>query len=255
MRRSQSLRLSPNGILSMMCCAAIVATTTSVAAADDAQWLRVRSLAPGAKVLVTVEGAAPRERHIVDVDERALTIVNLANPLLPKSAVDELQRAAAQHPEYFSAALQGGTVILAKGLRLQRDGVFINDQQVATLAQIVERIEQQNVLEIARLRRGRGFWGHIGPLGGYFIGGMSGGIVGGLVCQASAGRGSCDNGAVLIGTLVGGIVGAGYGFRAARHETEEVIYRAPTAQPIAPIETTIGEDLRAASFNRQLTSR
>ena len=254
MRRSQSLRLSPNGILSMMWCAAIVVSTTSVAAADDAQWLRVRSLAPGAKVLVTVEGAPPGERHIVDVDERALTIVNLANPLLPKSAVDELQRAAAQHPEYFSAALQGGTVILAKGLRLQQDGVFINDQRVATLAQIVERIARQNVLEIARLRRGRGFWGHIGPIGGYFIGAMSGGMLAGLACQAAADQ-SCDTGAFLIGGVVGGIVGAGYGFRAARHETDEVIYRAPTAQPIAPIETTIGEDLRAASFNPQLTSR
>jgi len=229
-----------------MCCAAIVAGTTSVAAADDAEWLRVRSLAPGAKVLVTVEGAPPRERHIVDVDEQALTVANLANPLLPKSAVDELQRAAAQHPEYFSAALQGGTVILAKGLRLERDTVFINDQRVATLTQIVERIARPDVLEIARLRRGRGFWGHLGPLGGYFVGALSGGMVAGLVCQAAADRNRCDTGAFLIGSLVGGTVGAGYGFRAARHETDEVIYRA-----LHRSASSSGQ----LSFNPQLTAR
>lgn len=247
MHRSPFPHLSPNWILPTVCTAAIVAGTTSVAAADDADWLRVRSLAPGTKVIVAVAGALPGERQIVDVDERALTVVNITNSVLPKAAVDALQRAAAEHPEYISDALQGGTVILGKRLRLQPDGVFIDDQNVATLGQIVERIARHDVLEITRLRRGRGFWGHVGPLGGYFIGGFSGGMLGGLVCQASAGRGSCDNGAVLIGTLVGGMVGAGYGFHAARHETEEVIYHARTAQPYLPSGKSHTDPLPGAS--------
>jgi hypothetical protein len=214
-----------------MCCAAIVAGATSAAAADDTDWSRVRSLAPGTKVVVAVKGTPPGERQIVQVDEQVLTVVDAANPVLPESAVDGLQRAAAEHPEYFAVALQGGTVILGKGLRLQRDGVFINDQKVAPIAQIVERIARDDVLEITRLRRGRGFWGHMGSLGGYFIGALSGGMAAGLVCQAAAGQNRCDTGAFLVGSMVGGIAGAGYGFRAARHETEEVIYRARAAQP------------------------
>src|SRR5262245_14847461 len=238
MRRSPISRLSAARILSIACCAAIFAETTSVAAAGDDDWLRVRSLALGTKVVVEVEGAPPGERHIVRVDERLLTVVNVTNSRLPKAVVDVLQRAAALHPEYFSVAQQGGTVILEKGLRLQRDGVFVNSQQVATLAQIVEQIARRNVLEITRLQRGRGFWGHIGPLGGYFIGALSGGMAAGLVCQAAAGRSRCDTGAFLLGSLVGGTVGAGYVFRAARHETEEVIYRARAAHPFSPIGTT-----------------
>ena len=70
-------------------------------------------------------------------------------------------------------------------------------------------------------------WGHLGPLGGYFVGFMAGGYAGGAVCRATGGGGRCDTGAFLKGALVGSIAGIGYGFRAARRETEEVIYRMP----------------------------
>ena len=112
-------------------------------------------------------------------------------------------------------------------MRLRLDGVFGDDRKVADLAQVIENIARGDVAEIKTRQKGRGVWGHLGPLGGYFVGALSGGVVAGLACRAAAGRDGCDSGAFLAGMLGGGIAGGVYGFRAANRETEDVIYRAP----------------------------
>jgi hypothetical protein len=110
---------------------------------------------------------------------------------------------------------------------------------VADLQQLIETSARQDVAEIKTRQKGRGFWGHLGPLGGYFVGAMAGGYIAGFACQAAAGRDRCDTGASLTGMLVGGIGGGIYGFRAADRETESVIYRAPwrpmSARPMPPV--------------------
>ena len=158
----------------------LIATAVPVAARDtsplatvqqsnpvDSQWSRVRKLAPGSEIIVTIEGAQPVERRVVRVDESSLTLSN---------------------------------------------------------GQVVERVARNDVAEIKTVRKGRGVWGHLGPLGGYFVGALSGGYGVGLACQAVQGRNQCDSGAFLLGTLMGGISGGLYGFSVARRETEEVIY-------------------------------
>jgi hypothetical protein len=115
---------------------------------------------------------------------------------------------------------------LERSVRLRRDGVSVGDRKVADLSQVVEKITRNDVAEVRTLKKGRGVWGHLGALGGYFVGAMSGGFVAGFACQAAAGRDRCDTGAFMTGALVGGIAGGGYGFRAARRETEVVIYDA-----------------------------
>jgi hypothetical protein len=101
------------------------------------------------------------------------------------------------------------------------------DESSLTLShgQVVDRVARNDVAEIKTVKKGRGVWGHLGPLGGYFVGALSGGYAVGLACQAVQGRNRCDSGAFLLGTLMGGISGGLYGFSAARRETEEVIYR------------------------------
>jgi hypothetical protein len=89
---------------------------------------------------------------------------------------------------------------------------------------VVEHVARNDVAEIKTLKRGRGVWGHLGPLGGYFVGAFSGGYTVGLACQAVQGRDRCDTGAFLLGALMGGVSGGLYGLSAARRETEEVIY-------------------------------
>jgi hypothetical protein len=145
-------------------------TVDQTAGSDDAEWSRVRKLASGSEIIVTIERAQPVERRVVRVvrvDESSLT--------------------------------------LSRG-------------------QVVERVARNDVAEIKTVKKGRGVWGHLGPLGGYFVGALSGGYAVGLACQAVQGRNRCDSGAFLLGALMGGISGGLYGLSAARRETEEVIY-------------------------------
>ena len=194
---------------------------------DDVEWSRVRKLAPGTELIVTVEGSQPGGRYVVRVGESDLTVLNVADSPLPAAVKALLRGVATNHPDYFSAVQQGGTVVLEKGVRLRLDGVFVGDLKVADLERVIENIARNDVVEIQIRQKGRGMWGHLGPLGGYFVGGMSGGLVAGFACQAVAGRDRCDTGAFLTGMLGGGIAGGVYGFRAANRETEDVIYRAP----------------------------
>ncbi|MEO8258864.1 MAG: hypothetical protein ABI868_16075 [Acidobacteriota bacterium] len=190
-------------------------------------WSRVRRLAPGTGILVTA-GDAPRgERYVLRVDESSLTVLNIAGVQLPAAVAAVLREVASTHPGYFSDAQRGDQFVLANGVRLRRDGVFAGDLKVADLEQVVEHIAGNDVVEIRTRKRGRGVWGHLGPLGGYFVGAMSGGVVAGLACRAVSGHDDCDSGAFLTGLLAGGIAGGVFGFHAANRETDEVIYRRP----------------------------
>jgi hypothetical protein len=206
---------------------AVRLTVDPRAGSADVEWSRVRKLAPGTEIIVTVEGSQPGGRYVVRADESDLTVLNVADPPLPAPAKDVLRGVASNHPEYFSAAQQGETFVLEKSVHLRLDGVFVGDRKVADLGQVVENVARNDVAEIKTRQKGRGVWGHLGLLGGYFVGAMSGGVVAGFACQAAVGRDRCDTGAFLTGMLVGGIAGGVYGSRAANRETEDVIYRAP----------------------------
>lgn len=102
---------------------------------------------------------------------------------------------------------------------------------LADLDQVIRTIPREDVDEIVVHRKGRGFWGHLGLLGGYFVGGTIGGYVAGAACTATSGASRCDNGAYLIGALAGGIAGGAWGAHAARRETPEVIYQRDARRP------------------------
>jgi hypothetical protein len=192
----------------------------------DVEWSRVRRLEPVREITVTLRSSQAVERYFVSADDSGLTVLNLTDPALPAEAGRALREMASQHREYLEGAAKGGTFLL-DNLRLASDGVFVADRKVADLQHVVETNARKEVAEIRIRQKGRGVWGHLGPLGGYFVGAMSGGAVAGFTCQATLGRDRCDSGAFLIGALMGGIAGGVYGFLAANRETEDVIYRAP----------------------------
>jgi hypothetical protein len=193
----------------------------------DSDWLRLRKLAPGTELIVTVNGSLPGSRYALAWDTSALTVLNLAAPALPAAARDVLRDAASTHPEYFPAAQRGQQFVLERNVKVGPGGVVVDGRKIADLQQIVETNARQEVAEIKTRQKGRGVWGHLGPVGGYLVGAIGTGYVAGIACQARFGRNRCDTGAFLTGMLVGGIVGGGYGFRAANRETEHSIYRAP----------------------------
>lgn len=192
----------------------------------DVGWSRVRRLKPGREITLTIRGLQPASRYLLSADESGITLLNLTDPTLPTAAARALREIATHHREYFEGAAKGG-VFLVDNLRLTSAGVFVSDRKVADLQRVVETRGRKEVAEIKTRQKGRGVWGHLGPLGGYFVGGMSGGFVAGFACQATVGRDRCDTGAFLTGMLAGGVAGGVYGFHAAKRETNDVIYRAP----------------------------
>jgi hypothetical protein len=67
--------------------------------------------------------------------------------------------------------------VLDKHVRLGSDGVFVSDQKVAEFQQVAETRSRDDIAEIRVRKKGRGFWGHLGPLGGYFVGSIAGGLL------------------------------------------------------------------------------
>ena len=222
-----AMKSTPGPIARAIMLEAVRVTADRRAGSTDLEWSRVRRLAPGTEIIVTVEASQPVRRYVVSGDESELRVLNVADPPLPEAVTAVLRAVASGHPDYLSAARRGGTVVLEQNVRLRPDGVFVGDRKVADLGQVIETIDRDDVAEIRIRQKGRGVWGHLGPLGGYFVGAISGGVVAGLACRATAGRDRCDSGAFLAGMLGGGIAGGVYGLRAANRQTEDVIYRAP----------------------------
>ena len=191
----------------------------------EANWSRVRTLAPGTEIIMTVKGLPPATRYFVAADESDVTVLNVVDPTLPRAAKKLLRDVASTHPEHFLAAQKGGQFVLEKNVRVAPDGVFIADRKVADLRQVVEIIARNNVAEIS------------GPvpysrrheaLVGLGVGAAAGAGIGLLLCS---GLGGCDVGPILgvaaqFGGLFAGISLLPGGYH-ARHRPWEVIYRAP----------------------------
>jgi hypothetical protein len=190
----------------------------------DENWRRVSRLDAGEPILVTTRDVRSADRLFVSADGAGVTTLNLTDPSVPDEAARELRHVAEQHPEYLDGA-RAGRGFKWNNVRVLSDGVFVGDRKVAELQQVLETPSRSEVAEVARLRRGRGFWGHAGLLGGYFVGAMGAVVVMGFACQAIR----CENpdSAGMVALLTGGIAGGAYGAYAARRETEEVVYRKP----------------------------
>lgn len=210
--------------LSAALAAILIASTPLAAQEHETDWLRVFELRPGQVIALTIRSAEPGDRLFLAADRSRITVLNLTDPGLPRRVTDTLQQFASAHPEYFEHALSGEAIV-AGNVRISSIGVFLGAGKVADLARIVEVIPRPQVGEIRTSRKGRGFWGHLGGIGGYLAGAMGGGMMAGLACHASAGSARCDSGAFMIGMVAGGAGGGLYGFAAANREVEEVIYR------------------------------
>jgi hypothetical protein len=187
----------------------------------DSQWSRVRKLAPGTELIVTVQGAPLANRYFVAGDESDLTVLNVEALALAGAASDVLRDLASTHPEYFLAARKGGRFELEKNVRMGPDGVFVADRKAADLAQVVEQHGRRDISEIKTAAV------ESNPVGCAFAGYYGGGLVGGLPGAIIGGAVGRDTGPALLGMVVGWSIGAVYVYRKCRHKPEKVIYCAP----------------------------
>jgi hypothetical protein len=109
----------------------------------DAMWKRVRRLEPGARITVTVSGAAPASRYFVQLDDAELVVLNLGAPSLPAR---QLLNMAIDHPDWMAAT--GKTIYKDNSLRVGPEGVFVKDKKVAELGQVVEHLNRSRVSDV-----------------------------------------------------------------------------------------------------------
>jgi hypothetical protein len=188
-------------------------------------WAQLRALPPGESLDLTTREWYRTARIFIAADDASVVLLNTGVPGLPASAGRRLQDLAERAPQLLAGTTRGGTVVDER-LRLSADGVFVDDRRVSSLAAVIEVRSRDDIDELAVYRRAGGFWGHLGPLGGYFVGALAGGYGAGLICQAARGKQGCDTGAFLTGMLAGGVAGASYGYHSGRRINRYTLYRA-----------------------------
>ena len=193
-----------------------LAAVQQVGKPPDSDWARLRRLAPGTEMTVTVRGSQAGKRYVVSVRDAALTVLNVTDPSLPDPATRALLNIAANHPEYFAGAQSGGAFLVDKSVRLASDSVFVADQKVADLGHLIEIIPVTNIVEITARRRHGSGWGAVGGAVGISL------LTWALEANASPSYGLFFTS--LFGAPVAGAVAGYYGFG---RPIEEVIYRAP----------------------------
>jgi hypothetical protein len=125
--------------------ASALAGTSAVLKADEATWKRVQRLDPGARVKVTVGGAAAVERYFVKADEAELIVLNLTAANLPKR---QLLNMAVENPAWIAGTSK--TTYRDSNLRIGPDGLFVKNQKLADLAQVVEHIPRDRVTSVVK---------------------------------------------------------------------------------------------------------
>jgi hypothetical protein len=203
-------------------------TVQEVVKPGDADWASVRRLAPGTEVIVTVRGSRSGIRHVVSASDSVLTVLNLADRSLPEAATRALLNIAANHSEYLAGAKTGGTFLFDKRVRVASDGVFVADQKVADLGQVIETVARTDVVEIktsGRTLSPRSFSAQVQK--GALLGAIAG-VVTGLAFISGLCDGShCDAAGYMWAAEWFGGPGAGIGalIGAASHRAQRVIYR------------------------------
>jgi hypothetical protein len=132
--------VSAIGIVASLCVA-----TSALAAGDDSPWKRVQRMDPGTRITVSVDGAAPAERYLVQLSDTELVVLNLSAPDLPKR---QLLNMAKDNPEWMAGTSK--TIYKDSGVRIGPDGVFVKDKKVANLADVIEHIVREKVMSIQK---------------------------------------------------------------------------------------------------------
>jgi hypothetical protein len=131
-------------LLNVLALVAVVGTNV-VFGADETMWKRVQRLDPGARVKITLEGAAPVERYFVQVNDTKLIVLNLSAPDLPKR---QLLNMAIDNPSWIAGTSQ--TTYRDNSLRIGPDGLFVKNKKVAELNQVVEWIPREKVTAVQK---------------------------------------------------------------------------------------------------------
>jgi len=112
---------------------------------DEVLWKRIQRFDPGTRVKVTIGSAMPVERYFVQLNDTELIVLNLTADNLPKR---QLLNMAVDNPAWIAGTSK--TTYRDNNLRIGPDGLFVKDQKVADLNQVVEHIPRGRVTSLAK---------------------------------------------------------------------------------------------------------
>ena len=181
-------------------------------------WSRVTTLRGGTEIKFTSLTASETRGFVVDVDDAALTVLNLAHLSLPADVRNVLRDVAREDP----AALMGGRWMQA-GIRIGPDGVFYEGRKLVDLIDIVLTFRRSDVLQVrSRERRGSGW----GALAGGYVGFVAGARAAVSLGFKQCGRSCSDEGALMVLSLIGLPIASGFaGYHLAAHTVDVIVYR------------------------------
>lgn len=198
--------------------------SASARAQASSDWSSVVHLAAGRQILLTGGTLRQSECYVIDVDDSAITLLNLAGVDMPNDVRAVLRETVTRHPDDFLQARRGQVFTLEKGVRLTDEGLDRNGQKLADLDAIILRVPRGDVAEISV--RAKHIGAHIRR--GALIGVAAGAAMGVAYGAASTSRNDNAFNVGLVGAAIGAAAGMQLGaiIGAAAPRTPEVIYRA-----------------------------
>jgi hypothetical protein len=181
-----------------------------------ADWSKVARIKAGSTINLTVTSKLRVARMFVSANDAGLTVLDLSLPSLSWRVKSVLMDTAAEHPERYGDAHWS---FKADDVLVSQDGVFLSDQRVAAIEDVVIRVPRECVVEISRPKSNAAAAKTAGGLVGVFLGGTLGGGIGAAI--ADTGGGILG---FLIGTLAGLVVGI---WRGSKVNDNPIVYRAP----------------------------
>ena len=126
--------------LSLVLVVSLAGSAVPLTAQQRVEPSAIHKLEPGTAVDVTVRGNPSGTRYFVAADDSEITLLRLTEPTLPDAVKRVLRKTATDHPDYLLGAQRGGTFLLEKTVSLTPNGVFVAEQKVADIGQVVETI-------------------------------------------------------------------------------------------------------------------
>jgi len=126
--------------LSLVLVVCLVGSAVPLAAQERVEPSAIHKLEPGTPVDITVRGDPSGTRYFVAAGDSEITLLRRTEPTLPDAVKRVLRKTATDHPDYFLGVQTSGTFLLEKNVSLTPNGVFVAEQKVADIGQVVERI-------------------------------------------------------------------------------------------------------------------
>ena len=114
-------------------------------------WAHVQKLDPGTEIAVTPKGSyVAGQRFFLAANETQLVTLNLTNPELPRAAKNLLRSVAESNTTFLVSTVYSGSTMSDDDVRLGAKGIFLGQNKVAEMSDVIERLPRDQVGSVTR---------------------------------------------------------------------------------------------------------